>query len=338
MDKKVIEDIKQLNSKHGVNTPNGLKDKFDVTMMVLHSCMRHHSFKTILQNPTTTTETTNTGTSDSNNNNNNDNIHTDKELVIPDGWNSNTDSYHFNYKRTAHDKNNTKTYVLKCLRMGNVLLVNGMVDGSSTIFTFDVDVNVLVQNTDYSNVDGLFNHLSELLQLFERTIIWALVPELKKDTPTTTDNPQQQQQQQSLRDDRRPPYYYGGGGGGNNGIYFGGGFGIQPQPPRFVGDEDLHAPGLPRFSPLGGPGPSFPGTGSQVGRNNPGFGNVHYPYGNEDDYYSPYGPERLPRGAVPPGARFDPFGPPLRGPGGNNRFSGPDPDHLNPPGFNNNFF
>ncbi|KAL0595287.1 Actin, cytoplasmic 1 [Plecturocebus cupreus] len=38
-------------------------------------------------------------------------------------------------------------------------------------------------------------------------------------------------------------------------------------------------------------------------------------------------PNRLPPGAVPPGARFDPFGPTGTSP------SGPNPDHLPPPGF-----
>uniref|UniRef100_A0A3P8WYT5 Proteasome inhibitor PI31 subunit n=1 Tax=Cynoglossus semilaevis TaxID=244447 RepID=A0A3P8WYT5_CYNSE len=40
-------------------------------------------------------------------------------------------------------------------------------------------------------------------------------------------------------------------------------------------------------------------------------------------------PDVLPPGAVPPGARFDPFGPIGRG--------GPDPDHLPPPGFDDMF-
>jgi proteasome inhibitor subunit 1 (PI31) len=44
----------------------------------------------------------------------------------------------------------------------------------------------------------------------------------------------------------------------------------------------------------------------------------------------------LPRGAVVPGARFDPFGPPELFPpsrAGNHYFGSPDPDHLPPPGY-----
>uniref|UniRef100_A0A4X2JW15 Proteasome inhibitor PI31 subunit n=1 Tax=Vombatus ursinus TaxID=29139 RepID=A0A4X2JW15_VOMUR len=42
-------------------------------------------------------------------------------------------------------------------------------------------------------------------------------------------------------------------------------------------------------------------------------------------------PNRLPPGAVPPGARFDPFGPIGTSP------SGPSPDHLPPPGYDDMF-
>lgn len=43
-------------------------------------------------------------------------------------------------------------------------------------------------------------------------------------------------------------------------------------------------------------------------------------------------PGGLPRGAVPPGARFDPFGPDLP-----SRQFGPDPDHFPPPGSSDMF-
>ncbi|CAH8495032.1 unnamed protein product [Schistosoma turkestanicum] len=50
------------------------------------------------------------------------------------------------------------------------------------------------------------------------------------------------------------------------------------------------------------------------------------------------GPDVLPPGAVPPGARFDPFGPgvgPLRPHPSSGRRHIPDPDHMMPPGFDN---
>ncbi|XP_067008959.1 proteasome inhibitor PI31 subunit [Anabrus simplex] len=53
-------------------------------------------------------------------------------------------------------------------------------------------------------------------------------------------------------------------------------------------------------------------------------------------------PGGLPRGSIPPGARFDPFGPPGVGPGigpgrGGHRGFAPDPDHLPPPGYDDMF-
>ncbi|XP_076349935.1 uncharacterized protein LOC143246730 [Tachypleus tridentatus] len=46
-------------------------------------------------------------------------------------------------------------------------------------------------------------------------------------------------------------------------------------------------------------------------------------------------PGRLPRCAVPPGARFDHYGPAAPDP---DRFSRPDPDNLPPPGYEDMFF
>ncbi|XP_055686886.1 proteasome inhibitor PI31 subunit [Lutzomyia longipalpis] len=95
-----------------------------------------------------------------------------------------------------------------------------------------------------------------------------------------------------------------------------------PENPFSVGRGDLDPLGR-----LGGgmlfPSPDMPFAG---GIPDPGFGI----------------PGGLPRGAVPPGARFDPFAPqptnPLRGPGGGRpRGGSPDNDHFPPPGYNDMF-
>ncbi|KAL0207058.1 hypothetical protein P9112_012769 [Eukaryota sp. TZLM1-RC] len=101
-----------------------------------------------------------------------------------------------------------------------------------------------------------------------------------------------------------------------------------------VGRHDLEP------STVGGfPGLQPPSSGDRVGRDHPFFSGVHPP--------SHYG-SGLPPGAVPPGARFDPFGPPapvapFRGsssggkpPSPHGPFrSEPDKDHLRPPGYGN---
>ncbi|GAB6018667.1 Proteasome inhibitor PI31 subunit [Chamberlinius hualienensis] len=57
------------------------------------------------------------------------------------------------------------------------------------------------------------------------------------------------------------------------------------------------------------------------------------------DRFSNYGPHGPHRGIVPPGARFDPFGPPVPDSNlrSNRRFGEPNPDHLPPPGFDDMF-
>ncbi|KAJ1857930.1 hypothetical protein H4R99_003802 [Coemansia sp. RSA 1722] len=87
------------------------------------------------------------------------------------------------------------------------------------------------------------------------------------------------------------------------------------------------------------------GGGMHVGPDHPMFRRGYVPESPSGD-----GPQRLPRGAVPPGARFDPISPfgdrpgPLRpsgghGPGGRGFFSGePDPDNMQPPNSSWNYY
>lgn len=65
----------------------------------------------------------------------------------------------------------------------------------------------------------------------------------------------------------------------------------------------------------------------------------HFPHSPLRPVPGGIGPERLPRGSVPPGARFDPFGPPIpdQDRRRNPRFAGPNPDHLPPPGYDDMF-
>ncbi|KAI9031616.1 hypothetical protein CLU79DRAFT_729376 [Phycomyces nitens] len=102
--------------------------------------------------------------------------------------------------------------------------------------------------------------------------------------------------------------------------------------PFSVGRSDL--------DPLGGLHIPGPGDGTHVGPSHPMFSHRHDQ--QNTDIFG--GPQTLPRGAVPPGARFDPIGPfgqlPGRGGLGGPRrgFSGePDNDEMSPPGYNNMF-
>ncbi|EIE88334.1 hypothetical protein RO3G_13045 [Rhizopus delemar RA 99-880] len=109
-----------------------------------------------------------------------------------------------------------------------------------------------------------------------------------------------------------------------------------PYNPLAVGGDDLNPFGdRLRLPGSGGRG----GGGMHVGPDHPifGSGGFHDPFGSG-------GRENLPRGAVPPGARFDPITPPgmgfnPRGPRGPRgpRSGEPDNDELMPPGFDNMF-
>ncbi|VDP90119.1 unnamed protein product [Echinostoma caproni] len=138
---------------------------------------------------------------------------------------------------------------------------------------------------------------------------------------------------------------------------------VLPSPPRPRISEserrkDVKSPGLDEFTP-----PTHP---SNLGGTRPTIPDYPFPdYGRSDldpigglagrggmilDPRRPFlgggafggggsflgGPDVLPPGAVPPGARFDPFGPgvvPGRQPFGGRLPRGPDPDHALPPGF-----
>ncbi|KAF2078045.1 hypothetical protein CYY_000683 [Polysphondylium violaceum] len=307
MDQYIKDNLKTIITAR----PDAVRDKFDVTALVLHLVMCKHEFKCEEQ------DTSSTST-----------------MGLPATWNSNTDSYTFKYKN-AKDTSN-KTFLIKSLRMGNVLLVNAMsLDKQETIYTLDIDTDKLVKNSNFSDVDNLFMNLTELVTLFEHSIISPLAPTIVP-PPQSGGNTGNSNNGTNSNNNRnyyqRPPPQYApplaaGGGGNRNDNHH------QQQQPW--GDDDLYPGGLPHIPNMAfQPSRVGPGGfgGSSVGRDHPGFGNVHYNYGDDRDYGSglPGFEGRLPRGAVPPGARFDPFGPP-KAPGGHNR---PDRDDFPPPGFN----
>ncbi|KAA8499727.1 hypothetical protein FVE85_7312 [Porphyridium purpureum] len=92
-------------------------------------------------------------------------------------------------------------------------------------------------------------------------------------------------------------------------------------PPFGVGDDDLYAPGLPQFPSMSGGLPGGPGGGNLVGPRHPGFG-------DPGRYSGGMGIGMPGRGMrpPPPGARYDPVGPPGMGLGE------PDNDMMMPPG------
>ena len=92
-----------------------------------------------------------------------------------------------------------------------------------------------------------------------------------------------------------------------------------------VGVSDLHPFGM---NPLGVPGPPhlLPGGGGMLYTPPQGYGRI-----------DPGGNLGVPRGSLPPGARFDPFRPPDIGRVPRRPNNNPDNDELPPPGFDDMF-
>jgi len=236
----------------------------------------------------------------------------DEEIreFLPANWNT-TDVYVFRYIHVVEPIR----ILAKYLAMGDTLLVHVMKNATNTLQTIELDVNnYLNLSANLTDYDHLYKHLQNLLQSFKSTIITKLTA-----TPQRQRNP-------LVEDDPMGRYAddYGDnpGYGGINPGYRGVNSGFR------VGDEDRLPPG--RYGGYGG-------QGNLVGPRHPGFGGGDIFSG--DRFHAP-----------PPGARFDPFGPPSgpdsprpRFPNNNPRyttgpFSGPNNDEFMPPGWGGGYF
>ncbi|EFA79498.1 proteasome inhibitor PI31 subunit [Heterostelium album PN500] len=307
----------------GDGTVSGLKDEFDLTVYLLHLATVESGWSCIGIEESAK----DTNKNDSNN-------------KPPAGWNANKDAFTLVYK---NNKDPAVTFVLKCLRIGHTLLVNAMQHHSpAKIYTLDIDITQLV-NPSFklmANYKDAFKHLDQLLALYETSILVNVAPDspLKESSHSASSSqsrrhPEQEHSSTHMdhppQSHNPPPMVSPVGGGGIGGYPLGGG-----RPQFSTGDSDLYPTGLPNLPNMVGGGsfrPNFPGAGTSIGPNHPGFGRVHFPHG-DDSSGLPFG-ERLPRGAVPPGARFDPFGPPGSKPSGRQGGYG---DEMPPPGFNVN--
>jgi len=234
-----------------------------------------------------------------------------RDIFVPEGWNSQKDAFAFYYKHTQSSFN----FVIKSLILGDSLLVYSSPIEAGKVFFVDLKVNDYVMDsekglTDYENLLKL-EKIQNLEDTFKSQILLNLLPGLKPEkeaattttTTTTTTNLQGPQ--------------------------------LQPQPRPRIPDPDFHfdrSP-FPLIPPGGGGfpiadgrgnliGPFADGRGNLIGPNHPGFG---YPFSPLHPDPSVGLPQPLPRGAIPPGARFDPFAPP--------QFpQDPDPDAESPYG------
>nr|XP_043621180.1 probable proteasome inhibitor [Erigeron canadensis] len=204
-----------------------------------------------------------------------------------DGWNEVEDNYAFVY--STPDKVSKKVLV-KCLVMNDQLFVDALAAGSSDPVHLQLKIDDFVGESDDTKYSSQFQNLGKLVDCVNKDIVTKLTATSKTSTSCTTtsselkvkDNDNQPRSGPFGLEDPSPPYH-------PSGVimplvYPSIGSDVYPQPPAGMypsrgglGDGGmLVGPNDPRFFGGGVGGPGFPGG-------QPG---------------------------VPPGARFDPFGPP----------------------------
>jgi len=207
-------------------------------------------------------------------------------------------------------------FLLKALRLGNQLLVHALAVEQGQPLSLDLNVQDYINNENFSDIDNLYRNIDQLVELFSKNIMSKLLPSIEDiRTPPSSNSSSSQNQSTPLSPSGyQPPDY--------DPLRIGPPRTGTPYPSRpplgggIGGDDLLAGPGggfgfLPGFG--GGGVYGGPAYGGLVGPNHPGFG-----------IRNPHAPQ-FPLGSYPPGARFDPYGPPGVRPN-------PDNDHLPPPG------
>jgi len=254
----------------------------------------------------------------------------------PEKWNQSGEIYSFRYKHSR----SSMTFSLKCLILEDKLLVHAVaIENTKNIFDLELSIDDYVnKNVELGDYDKLYKNFDKLVTLCKVNISRKLVPEINKpgyeeNTTASTNNNNRRNNNPDSDDDplRIGPIR-------------------QPPPPNYnplrVGDPSTYGPPFvvgtgDRFPSITPPLPGMGGfggnTGNWIGPNHPGFG-INDPFAPDTAFGQP-----LPRGAIPPGARFDPFGPPAPstgpfrngGRGSQGRGSGPgfgpNPDHERVP-------
>ncbi|XP_064652343.1 proteasome inhibitor PI31 subunit-like [Lineus longissimus] len=226
-----------------------------------------------------------------------------KTELLPDGWNNCQDVYILRYEAEDCGK-----YVLKVVKMDNALLVHLLRAKDEHMTSLNVKASDYTTG-DYASYESAFKNSSDLEKKL-KTEIWAEMV-----------TPQGQSSSRAQGNRSRPE------GRSDDPLRAGPVRGGNPMPPDWVEQGDPFSVGRGDLDPFGGHPGGMLVDPMRQGRH-PGMG--------FDPSAGLPGSGRLPRGAVPPGARFDPFGPPGLGRGGPGR-PGPDPDHMRPPDYDDMF-
>ncbi|KAI8098696.1 PI31 proteasome regulator N-terminal-domain-containing protein [Halteromyces radiatus] len=315
------------------NLPNSLQSPYDALMAASHSAMLAVGFKFAGLGDDARQEGDGTKT------------------ILPNEWNDH--GPHVYSIRYSHPQSSL-TFIIKSIKLGEKWILHGLGIGDDKTATLELNPADYTsssfypysKDSDQPLVHGFIStsRFNDFLILYKINIIQRLIPGLTKpgyteeqSTTSTQSAPSSSQPAPSQSPPPiRPPIFDTP---------------TSPDEPYSgipsVGDDDLNPLGAPVRIPES---LRRPGGGMYVGPDHPIFSGRHHDDNDSADIFG--GPQPLPRGSVPPGARFDPIGPfganPTRrgrgafgrgrGQGRGGQFPGePDNDELPPPGFNDMF-
>jgi proteasome inhibitor subunit 1 (PI31) len=198
-----------------------------------------------------------------------------------DGWNEFDGEYAFVY---TNPEKGSKKVLVKCLAIADKLAVDAIADGETDPAHLEIVVGNYAEEPLEGNYAAQYKNLGKLVTDLKNEILDKLYGGVK---------PVSSRDQSSSETNEEPGYYEG-----------------RPFPlgPQF------HPSGvvIPPIPVGGGYGDLLPGPGAGVYPVRGGFGDGSMlvgpgdpRFGNQPDYMGPPQP-----GVPPPGARFDPFGPP----------------------------
>uniref|UniRef100_A0A8D0TBI9 Proteasome inhibitor PI31 subunit n=1 Tax=Sus scrofa TaxID=9823 RepID=A0A8D0TBI9_PIG len=216
-----------------------------------------------------------------------------KSELLPAEWNSNKDLYVLRYE----SKDGSRKLLVKAVTVENSMIINVLECGSQQVSDLTLNLNDYIDSEHLVDFHRAYKNSEELRSRIVSGIITPIHEHWDKASvsPHREFPPATAREVDPLRihphhphTSQQPPW-------------------SDPLGPFAVGGEDLDPFGCRRGGMIVDPLRS----GFPRALIDPSSGL----------------PNRLPPGAVPPGARFDPFGPIGTSP------SGPNPDHLPPPGY-----
>ncbi|XP_059305504.1 probable proteasome inhibitor [Lycium ferocissimum] len=205
-----------------------------------------------------------------------------------DHWNEFEDSYAFVY---SNPEKSSKKVLVKCLAMNNKLLIDAFRDGDNEPLHLELSVEDYIVEDGGANYNTQFKNLGKLVGELNKAILTKYSGSSTANSSTQTSSSEKGGLRDQPNVERQPDYPYQREGSFPSGY-------VVPPIPGVGGGDLFPGPGAGVYPTRGGPG----GDGSMfVGPNDPRF------FGGMGG-----DPTRLPGGlpGVPPGARFDPYGPP----------------------------